>query len=226
MDVTPLAELRAAAHAAGLAWRGAFTVSADDGVPVLADGTAARTLVVLGFAGREHWSAFASSDEARDGAPHPLDRWSRQRIDTLARRFGGVGLYPSDGPPWLPFQRWAARAEAVHASPLGILIHPRWGLWHAYRGALAFAADLRPEPLVVVPSPCASCAARPCLTSCPVDAIGPGRYDWRSCAEHVRSPAGADCLALGCRARRACPVGEEHRYLPVEAEFHMRAFLR
>ena len=34
------------------------------------------------------------------------------------------------------------RAEAVAPSPLGILIHPDYGLWHAYRGALAFAERL------------------------------------------------------------------------------------
>ena len=27
-----------------------------------------------------------------------------------------------------------------HASPLGLLIHPDYGLWHGYRGALLFAA--------------------------------------------------------------------------------------
>ncbi|MEI8297836.1 MAG: hypothetical protein WCH32_07425 [Pseudomonadota bacterium] len=226
MGIGPLADLQAAAQASGLAWRGAFSVSEGDDVPALADGTVARTLVLLGFAGRDHWQRFAASDEACDGAAHPLDRWSRRCIEALACRFGGTGLYPSEGPPWLPFQRWAMRAEETHTSPLGILIHPRWGLWHAYRGALAFATDLAPTPVAVTGSPCAGCAAKPCLTGCPVDAIAPGRYDWRRCAEHVRSAAGEDCLQLGCRARRACPVGAEHRYTAAEAEFHMRAFLR
>jgi len=226
MEVGLLAALRAAVQASGLAWRGAFAVEERDGVPAFTDGRAARTVVLLGFAGSAHWAGFAASDEAHDGAPDPLDRWSRRQIEALARRFDGTGLYPSDGPPWLPFQRWAARAEAVHPSPLGILIHPAWGLWHAYRGALALATELAVERLMVAPSPCATCAARPCLSRCPVDAIGTGRYDWRRCAEHVRSPSGEDCLTRGCRARLACPVGAEHRYEPAEAEFHMRAFLR
>ena len=57
-------------------------------------------------------------------------------------------------PDMPPFQRWALRAEAVYASPLGILIHPEYGLWHAYRAALLFTERLalperptRAEPL-------------------------------------------------------------------------------
>ena len=30
----------------------------------------------------------------------------------------------------------------MSVSPLGILIHPDWGLWHSYRGALAFRERL------------------------------------------------------------------------------------
>jgi hypothetical protein len=33
-------------------------------------------------------------------------------------------------------------------------------------------------------------------------------------------------MELGCRARRACPVGQSWRYTPAQAEFHMRPFRR
>ena len=64
----------------------------------------------------------------------------------LAPGFGATALFPFGGPPWLPFQRWAMKADCVTASPLGILIHPDFGLWHAYRGALAFAEQLDLPP--------------------------------------------------------------------------------
>ena len=63
-------------------------------------------------------------------------------VGELGQRFGATPLFPFDGPPWLPFQRWAARAEPLHASPIGPYIHPRHGLWHAWRGALAFEREL------------------------------------------------------------------------------------
>jgi len=221
-----LASLRSAAEAAGLAWRGAFGLETADPDIRLPDRRPARTIVLLGFAGAGHWATFSASPEARDGTPNPLDRWSRRTIDGLAERCGGRGLYPSDGPPWLPFQQWARRAEAVYPSPLGILIHPTWGLWHAYRGAIAVGEELAAAAPVRSASPCDGCRERPCLTTCPVGAVTPGRYDAVACRAHVRSEAGRDCLLEGCRARRACPVGAGHRYLPAEAEFHMCAFVR
>ena len=78
------------------------------GVGALAD---IRTIVLAGMAGREGWSAFAASPEAGDGLGHPLDRWSRRIIETLAREFGGQAFFPFGGPPYWPFQQWARRAE-------------------------------------------------------------------------------------------------------------------
>jgi ferredoxin len=177
-------------------------------------------------AGRAGWDAFAASTEARDGAHHPLDRFSRRVIDALACELGAVGLYPFGGPPHFPFQQWARRAEPVHPSPIGMLIHPVYGLWHSYRGALGFAEALEVSPPGAAPSPCDSCAEKPCLGACPVGAFSVGSYDVPACAAHLMSSAGADCMELGCRARRACPVGLQHVPGPEQAGFAMRAFRR
>ncbi len=183
------------------------------------------TLVMLGFVGRAQWPVFAVLPEASDGRTHPLDRWSRRIIDGLAAELGGTALYPFGGRPWLPFQRWAMRAEPVHRSALGMLIHPDWGLWHSYRGALAFAERLALPARVDRPSPCDACTEKPCLSACPVGAFTLERYDVGACAAHLRSAAGRDCVELGCRARDACPIGVAHRYDRGQASFHMRAFL-
>jgi hypothetical protein len=213
----------AAIRRTGLVPRGAVSLAEGERVGELAD---MRTIVLAGMAGREGWDAFAQSPEASDGLDHPLDRWSRRLIERLAREFGGKALFPFSGPPFLPFQRWAQRAEPVHSSPIGLLIHPYYGLWHAYRGALGFPEALNvPEP-AAVPSPCESCAGRWCLSACPVGAFSDAGYDVAACAGHLRGTAGKDCMAEGCRARRACPVGAEHAYGPDQARFLMRAFLR
>ena len=209
----------------GLRLRGAFHPEPGDEVPALPDGAAVGTLVLAGNAGPAMWTAFAAMGAAPAGE-NALDEWSREVLSAAAAALGAHALFPFGGAPWLPFQRWALRAEPVHPSPIGPLIHPRYGLWHAYRGALAFAAPLDLPPREEHPSPCESCAEKPCLTSCPVGAFTVGSYDVPACVGHIAAPAGADCAAEGCRARRACPVGREYRYAPEQAAFHMAAFVR
>jgi hypothetical protein len=221
-----LAALEAALAPSGMALRGGFHPEFSDGVPALGDGSAAATLVLIGTIGASWWPGFAASPEAGDGAADPLDRWTRRWLTALAADCGAMPLFPFGGAPHLPFQRWAQRAEPVAPSPLAILIHPDYGLWHAYRGALAFAERLALPPRAMRVSPCASCAGRPCLTACPVGAFGLSGYDVESCVGYLDGAAGAECLAGGCQARRACPVGPTYRYGPDAAAFHMRAFHR
>jgi hypothetical protein len=213
----------AAIRRIGLVPRGAFLLEESERTGALTD---IRTIVLAGMAGREGWSAFAAGPEADDGLPDPLDRWSRRLIEALAGELGARALFPFGGPPYLPFQQWAQRAEPVHPSPIGILIHPRYGLWHSYRGALGLSEKLTIAEPATGASPCDSCAGRWCLSGCPVGAFSSAGYDVAACVGHLGSAAGADCMGFGCRARRACPVGAEHAYGPEQANFIMRAFLR
>ena len=221
----PLASIEARAVAVGLGVRGAFHPSDDDSRMLCTSAPVVRTCVLFGFTGSVQWPQFAASVEANDGSPHPLDRWSRRLIGDLAREFGAIDLYPS-GTPHVPFQRLAARAEPVHSSPMGLLIHSAWGLWHAYRGALLFGERIELPPRREAASPCSTCTAQPCLSACPVDAFGADGFALEACVAHVTSSAGRDCREGGCRARRACPVGVELRYSPAQMRFHMEAFIR
>lgn len=207
----------------GLVPRGALRLGDGEQTGGLAD---VQTIVLVGMVGREGWSTFAASPEASDGRADPLDRWSRRVIEALGGELGARALFPFGAQPFLPFQQWAQRAEPVHSSPIGLLIHPYYGLWHSYRGALGFREKLAvPEP-AALPSPCESCSGRWCLKTCPVGAFSEAGYDVAACAGHLRSSAGGDCISFGCRARRACPVGAEHAYRADEASFIMAAFLR
>ncbi|MEQ1611955.1 MAG: ferredoxin [Hyphomicrobiaceae bacterium] len=221
-----LNDIKNAARVVCLAMRGGFHVQDYDGVPACADGRAARTIVLLGNVGSTFWPAFSTSPEFRDGKDHPLDRWTRRVTGHLAAALGAEPLYPFDGPPHWPFQRWAQRAEAVHPSPLGLLIHPDHGLWHAYRAALVFGEAIELPAHDRRPSPCDTCADKPCLSSCPVGAFTGTNYDVGACAAHIASAAGTDCMDLGCRARRTCPIGSQLAYQLDHARFHMDAFLR
>jgi len=213
-------QIEMAFQGSGLMVRGGFTPDPADGLP-----GHVKTVVMIGNAGPEMWRQFARSTDVEQDSD-PLDRWISRVVGEIAVGLAAVPLYPSEGPPYHPFQRWARRAEQVWPSPIGPLVHIEFGLWHAYRAALLFPVDLaypRPRP---APSPCDSCADKPCLQGCPVDALAPGGYDVAACAGHLGSGNGRDCLTGACLARRACPLGRSYHYLPDQAHFHMRHFLQ
>ena len=218
--MTRYQEIAAEARRFGLLARGGFAVTPADALPD------ARTVVMIGNAGPDLWRVFPDSPEAADGAPHALDRWSRRVIDGLAARAGGRAIVPFDGPPYVPFQRWARRAEPVWPSPVGMLIHPDYGLWHAYRGAIALPETIDLPPRDERSRPCDSCAEAPCLNACPVNAFTAEGYDVPACAGHLLDPAGRDCMEGGCLARRACPVGRDYLYDGPQAAWHMQSFRR
>ena len=224
--MSELSVVEDALRACGLHARGGFRPRPEDGVPVLPGGEPSAALVMVGNAGPGTWRELARSPEHADGAAHALDRWSSRIVTAIADRFAAHALFPFGGPPHHPFQRWAMRADDVHQSPIGPLIHAEFGLWHAYRGALSFSRSMELPAARRSASPCDACDARPCLVTCPVGAFGPLGYDVPACVGHIGSDAGSTCLEGGCLARSACPVGTGYRYDPAQAEFHMTAFLR
>ena len=185
---------------------------------------AGGTVALLG-AGPEMWPRFTASGEFADGQPDPLDRWSKRVLGGLAASLDATTVFPSDGPPYPPFIAWARASGRFWQSPTGMLVHDRAGLMVSLRGALRIVGE-RPLAAGQAPNPCESCAERPCATACPVGALSAARpYDVPACKAHITSPAGADCMSDGCRARRACPVSQFFGRDPEQSAFHMRAFV-
>jgi hypothetical protein len=206
-----------------------------DALPLLPDKKSAALVWMVGMAGSQCWTAFSSSPFFTDGLPHPLDRWSAYIGDALAKRWGGIALYPSDGPPYHPFQQWADRSEPTQSSPMMLRIHPEFGLWHAYRFALALpalqAGDLQVANPVELSGRdalrvdiCVQCDGQPCLSACPVGAYNEKGFLIDACAKHLKQAVGSDCMDSGCKARLACPGGVDFRYAKAHAAFHMKAF--
>ena len=93
-------------------------------------------------------------------------------------------------------------------------------------GALIFAERIELPARPDWSSPCETCEDKPCLTGCPVLAHKENAFDLARCIGHVVTDAGARCMADGCLARRACPVGRTTQYTADHAQFHMTAFRR
>jgi len=209
-----LARITQSAQRHRLAPLGALHLDADE-LPGCA------SLVLLGPDEPGFWDHVTATPEFADGAPDPLDRWSRRVIGALAGELGARALFPFGGPPWHPFIGWARRSGRAWPSPVGLLVHDTAGLMLSYRGALAL-----PERIALPPEgvrPCDSCADQPCRNACPVAALGPDGYDVPACKADLDRP-GNDCMARGCAVRRACPVSRLHGRAEAQSAFHMGYF--
>jgi len=92
----------------------------------------------------------------------------------------------------------------------------------SFRGALALkqAVDLPVPP----PSPCHTCAEKPCLTACPPRALTGAGYEVPACHAYLDTVAGQECLSQGCAVRRACPVSQRYDRMPEQSAWHMARF--
>lgn len=207
-----------AAQAQTLLVLGAFHPQPDDGAP-----TGIRTLVLLGPAEPAFWPAFTQTAEYQDGAPDPMDRWSRRVVTKLATDLGAAPFFPFGGPPYMPFYSWALKTGRCHVSPIQFLVHDTAGLFVSFRGALGFGQklDLSAPP----PSPCEDCSGKPCQIACPVSALTAEQYDVDACKTHIRDQDSGRCRDTGCAARRACPVSQRFGRLPEQSRFHMTTFI-
>ncbi|MHA6684395.1 hypothetical protein [Mesorhizobium sp. A556] len=220
-----LAEIAVGLAENGLTPRGGFVFDANDEPPPGPSGLPAKSVLLVGQAGGSSWPHFSRWREGQPpGLKNPLDSWSREVIGAVATETGARAVGPNDQ-PYLPFQQWAMRAEGLKSSPLGILMHPEYGLWHAYRGALLFdiAFDF---PVKSANHLCDACVGKPCLKACPVDAYSVGGFAYERCLSLVRGANGHACRTGGCLDRNACPYGTAYRYPAEMQAFHMAAFSR
>ena len=99
----------------GLTVLGRCPTLPQDGLP------GAQSLALIGPCGG-FWEVFRGSPEATDGAPDPLDRWSRRVLEHVAGQTDATAVFPFGGPPWHPFIGWALR-EVEICRKLGIGFH-------------------------------------------------------------------------------------------------------
>lgn len=190
-----------------------------------------KRALLIGNAGHDMWRVFLNSPEFNDGYCNPMNRWTKRVLDEMAGSLGVRVVYPFDEPYW-PFQRLAQKAAGVKPSPLGVLIHSEFGLWHAYRGLIIFEEIQEFESQIKTIThqveslnhPCDSCLEKHCLSACPVGAFTGDRLDVRSCFTHLDSGKDPNCMQFGCRARCACPIAKEHQYDGAQMKFHMKSY--
>lgn len=218
------AEAHSALATRGLTVRGIMNFGQDESAPSGLSGSPAKSVLLVGNVGGAFWPHFERwrRKQPRDIA-NPLDCWSAAIIRDVAATLRGRAVLPSER-PYHPFQQWAMRAEGLRPSPLGILMHPQYGTWHAYRGAILLDRAVSGPGSSSEPHPCDSCVETPCLHACPVNAHTGSGFAYEDCLAHVRGQTGGDCRDHGCLDRNACPVGIDYRYPDAMQQFLIRAF--
>lgn len=172
-----------------------------------------RQLILFGHVGRRLWDCVQS--EGLDTA-NPIDeysvrtiqRWLQQAAPEAHTRF----VFPIGLPQGkhVGLQRLGILAGWHHPSPFFVGVDAQFGSWFAYRAALLADTSFATSDVEDHGDPCAVCEDKPCIRACPGDALVSGTMDMQAC-HRQRLRADSPC-ALGCIARRACPVGVEHRY--------------
>jgi len=206
----------------GLSVRGGFHVTESDALKGF------KSIVMIGNAGPDMWLRFKSdiAETQRAADKNPLDQWTKKIVIEKADNLQAKAIFPFQGPPYYPFQQWAMKSENLFASPIGMLIHPDYGLWHAYRAALGFNKQINIPRIKKQNNPCENCTDKPCLSTCPVKAFDQYGYNDNACAVYLKTnEGGKSCMQHSCQARLACPVGRDYHYSRGHGRFHMNKFL-
>ncbi|MDO8431803.1 MAG: hypothetical protein Q7S58_05265 [Candidatus Binatus sp.] len=196
---------------------------------------AARSIAIVGNGGGALWRAFQRHLERHPGwfqRENPLDDFTREVIERdVATALRGAGLrctiiYPfmSSGPT-LNFIELAKIAGIAGPSILGVAVHPVYGPWIAFRGAILLNEVIDSPGEAAGFDPCPRCTVRSCIPACPVGAISVAAgWDIPECLTH-RVEVEPDC-APRCHARAGCVLGPEHRYPDDELAYHQMRSLR
>ncbi len=184
-----------------------------------------RSVAVFANGGTALWNSFIrdlrSHPENLKDYVHPFDRFVKRLVSASdpnppeSRRWI---MCAAESDVFLDFRVLGLEAGLGENSLMGMLIHPKYGLWMGLRAALLTTEDLsvfftRPEKHSI----CASCDDKPCILACPAQAVSEQGWNVELCARQHR--VDVTCHGI-CHSRKICPVGEEHRHGALQHHYH------
>ncbi len=182
---------------------------------------AGQRLVLLGHGGKRFWHGLKREGVESLHLEAPVDFFSQKIAEQLVSDYWGAApiewLYP--GNAVISLQQLGKLAGWHHDSPMGLGIHPEYGLWFAYRALFLIEAAL---PLTVQRqnhSPCESCFVKSCLSSCPAGALNSSEVIDIDCCGEYRLQNDSSCNDR-CLAREACPVAIQSQYDREQISYH------
>ena len=182
------------------------------------------SLILIGHSGNTLWQRLKTAGLR---GTDPVDSFTIEQVRHFSEMYldqcPELLLYP--GPIPIPLQQLGALAGWHHPSPLGIGVNETCGPWFGYRAALLVKTQLPVQRQSLGRSPCDQCEDKPCISTCPVQALSAKHQpDVTACVDH-RLQSGSPC-AYQCLARSACPVGADHRYDDEQIDYFYRRSLK
>jgi epoxyqueuosine reductase len=177
-------------------------------------------LILLGNGGTRFWESMQRHRTRNLLDENPVDNYFIRSVEnTFAANPDYRIIYP--GNHLLPLQSLGKLVGWHHDSPLGLGIHPVFGLWFAYRGMILSNTEFIPatDDFDAVPeSPCASCQEKHCINACPAAAVTSSGLKIKPCTSY-RLESDSRCQTR-CISRLVCPIGRDYRYLEEQMAYH------
>lgn len=151
-----------------------------------------KTLCLIGSGGISLWE---NLPHPLDATTNPIDNFTQNKMQEFAKKTLNDEieiLYPNEHFT-MPLQKIGRAMNLCTQSPIGIDIHPHFGLWFAFRGVFLTSAKIPIITMENKSSLCDSCSQKPCLHS----------------------------LDLKI-SRLNCPINE-HRYTSFQIDYHQDA---
>ena len=212
-------------------------VGVTDGTPYQQYLAGCRSAVVFANGGTLFWECFLEdirkSPKHLSNHEHPID-------DFVSRCIQSVDPTPSSSRRWiqcsetsdifLDFRVLGRESGLGYESPLGLLIHPMYGLWVSMRMVLLTTDVIeniekienietieQTDSTSICSNPCTGCVEKPCITSCPAGAVTTEGWSVQPCASFHEV---SERCTVKCHSRLACPVGKESRHSPLQQLYH------
>lgn len=179
-----------------------------------------QRLILFGNGGSRFWQSMQRHRTRIEQEADAVDNYFIRTIENLFDVDSDHRIiYP--GNHRLPLQALGKLAGWHHDSPLGLGIHPVFGLWFAYRGVIMSNTDftvLAENSDIPSASPCESCDEKPCIAACPATAVTDSGFKVKLCSEY-RLQSDSRCQSR-CVSRLVCPIGRDYRYVEDQMAYH------
>lgn len=212
-------------------------VGVTDGTPYQQYLAGCRSAVVFANGGTLFWECFLEdirkSPKHLSNHEHPIDDFVSRCIKSVdpTRPASRRWIQCSEtAEVFLDFRVLGRESGLGYESPLGLLIHPVYGLWVSMRMVLLTTESIDSIDIIDsiatieqadLPSasynPCTGCVEKPCIASCPAGAVTTDGWSVQTCASFHETSE--QCIGK-CHSRLACPVGQDHRHSTLQQLYH------